>query len=42
MNKTAFLTRRLGRAALFSMVRGAAWAAGSGLAGALAWWVHTW
>lgn len=41
MDKTPFITRRLGHAALFSLVRGAAWAAGSGLAGVIAWWVHT-
>ncbi|MER6522833.1 hypothetical protein ACFWHQ_14265 [Streptomyces sp. NPDC060334] len=41
MDKSRFITRRLARAALFSLVRGIAWAAGSGLAGAIAWWVHT-
>ncbi|MEU1595137.1 hypothetical protein ABZ468_20235 [Streptomyces sp. NPDC005708] len=34
------VVRRLGRAALFSLVRGACWAAGSALAAAIAWWMQ--
>ncbi|MFJ1878231.1 hypothetical protein [Streptomyces chartreusis] len=35
------LPRRLGRAALFGLVRGAAYGCGTGLAALLAWWIQT-
>lgn len=40
MDKTAFITRRLARAALFSLVNGAAWGAGSECVTCLVWWVQ--
>ncbi|MFF7234553.1 hypothetical protein [Streptomyces sioyaensis] len=40
MNKTAPISRRLGHAALFSLVRGACWAAGSALVAGVVWWVQ--
>ncbi|MGW0943992.1 hypothetical protein ACWD4O_15765 [Streptomyces sp. NPDC002623] len=41
MDRTKFFSRALGRAALFSLVRGAAWAAGSALGAAIVWWVQS-
>ncbi|SFN95323.1 hypothetical protein SAMN04487980_10404 [Streptomyces sp. cf124] len=35
------LPRRLGRAALFGLVRGAAYGCGTGLAALLVWWIQT-
>ncbi|WP_416982647.1 hypothetical protein [Streptomyces sp. T028] len=40
MDRTPRFTRKLGRAAVFSLVRGAAWAAGSALVAGIAWWVR--
>ncbi|WP_328689692.1 hypothetical protein OHA74_11465 [Streptomyces phaeochromogenes] len=40
MDKPMLISRRLGRAALFSLVRGAAWAAGSALVAGVVWWVQ--
>jgi hypothetical protein len=34
------ITRKLGRAALFSLVRGAFWALGSALVAGIAWWIQ--
>ncbi len=38
--KTTRLRRRLARTALFSLVKGAAYAAGSALVGAGVWWLQ--
>jgi hypothetical protein len=40
MNMTTPIARKLGRAALFSLVRGACCALGSALAGGIVWWVQ--
>ncbi|MFD4577520.1 hypothetical protein ACFWNK_34780 [Streptomyces sp. NPDC058417] len=35
------ILRKLSRAALFSLVRGASWALGSALVAAVVWWART-
>lgn len=40
MNMTTPVARKLGRAALFSLVRGACWALGSALVAGIVWWVQ--
>lgn len=40
MDKPIPVTRRLARAALVSLVNGAAWAAGSQSVACLVWWVQ--
>ncbi|GAB3950392.1 hypothetical protein [Streptomyces sparsus] len=40
MNMNMPIARKLGRAALFSLVRGTCWALGSALAAGIVWWVQ--
>lgn len=41
MNMHMPIARKLGRAALFSLVRGACWALGSALVAGIVWWVQS-
>ncbi|MGA5506980.1 hypothetical protein [Streptomyces umbrinus] len=37
---TTLIARKLGHAALFSLVRGACWALGSALVAGIVWWIQ--
>jgi hypothetical protein len=40
LNRARWLPRRLGRAALFGLVRGVAYGCGTALAALVAWWIQ--